>query len=69
MNRQNKIKINLVKGERVAIINSHTHTYDVRYVKSGKFGNVLKSLVKTIYIDPNKKKNKKGSGGQINIEF
>lgn len=49
------IKINHIDGKRVSIIKSNVHTYNVRYLKSGKFAEVYKGYVKTYYIDPKKK--------------
>ena len=51
-----KFKLNLVDGKRVAIIKSYPHTYHVRFVKSGKFMEIKKSYVKTVYVTPKKRK-------------
>lgn len=67
-----KIKLNLVDGKRVAIIKSNTHTYNIRYIKSGKFAEVYKRFVKTIYVDSKSKKKSKpkpNNNGQLNINF
>ena len=50
-----KIKINMVDRKAVAIIKSNTHTYNVRFIKSGKFMEVKKCYVKSVYITPKHK--------------
>lgn len=40
-----KDRIFLVDGKRVAIIKANTHTYNVRFVKSGKFMEIAKKYV------------------------
>lgn len=52
------IRLHLVDGKRVAIITSNTHTYNVRFIKSGKFMEIHKSFVKTINYIPKPKKPK-----------
>jgi hypothetical protein len=49
-------RIFLVKGEQVAIIKSNPHTYNVRFVKSGKFMEVYKHFVISWYPDKSKRK-------------
>ena len=44
----------LVDGKRVSIITSTSHTYNVRFVKSGIFMDVKKCYVKTWYPKPKK---------------
>ena len=51
-----KERIHLVDGKQIAIIKSNTHTYNVRFVKSGKFQEIYKKYVVTWY--PKNKKPK-----------
>lgn len=64
------IRIHLVDGKRVAIITSNLHTYNVRFVKSGKFMEIHKSFVKTInYTPKTQKKNRKDNPDDEQLTF
>lgn len=68
--KMSKIKLNLVDGKRVAIITSNTHTYNVRFIKSGKFMEIHKSYVKTVYVTPKPiKKNTPPKSGDNQLTF
>ena len=45
MSSEIKPRIYLVHGKQVAIIKSNTYTYNVRFIKSGKFREIYKHLV------------------------
>jgi hypothetical protein len=45
MSSQQRARIYLVHGKQVAIIKSNRYTYNVRFVKSGKFREIYKHLV------------------------
>lgn len=72
MEKPKKIKLNLVDRKLVAIIKSNLHTYNVRFVKSGKFMEVHKSFVKTVYVDQKLKKKtppEKPGGNQLTFNI
>ena len=65
-------KILLVDGKRVAIIQAYTHTYHVRFLKTGKVLEVHKSYVKSWKPTAKKKTVKKikpKSNIQTSIKF
>ena len=67
LSSDNRPKIHIVDRKQVAIITANEHTYNVRFVKSGKFMEIKKEYVKT-FIPKNKpKKEKKQS--QTLIQF
>lgn len=53
-----KHRIFLVDRKQVAIIKSNEHTYNVRFVKSGKFMEIYKKYVKSYYPKPKSAKQK-----------
>jgi len=66
-------RIYLVDGKRVAIIKSNTHTYNVRFVKSGIFMEVYKKYVISWFPKPTKKSStpipKKPKNSQTSLDF
>lgn len=52
----NKIKLNLVDGKRVLILKSFYNTYLIEFIKTRKQMEIHKRYLKTIYVEPNKKK-------------
>lgn len=65
-----KTRIHLVDGKKVAIIKSNEHTYNVRFVKSGKFQEIHKSFVVTWYPKQQKPKPKtKPDNFQTRMDF
>lgn len=63
-------KIFLVDNKRVAIIKSNTHTYNIRFVKSGKFMEVHKKYVVSYTPKPSSSKPIPQRGNQqIKLNF
>jgi hypothetical protein len=66
-----KHRIFLVDGKQVAIIKSNEHTYNVRFIKSGKFLEVYKKYVISWYpkAKPQKKTPPKKTNPQTSLDF
>lgn len=62
-----KVKLNLVDNKRVAIIKSNEHTYNIRYIKSGKFQEIHKRYLRTVYIEPKPQKPRNNPNNQQNL--
>lgn len=64
-----KSKVNLVDKKQVAIIKSNLHTYNVRFVVSGKFMEIHKSYVKTVYLENTPKLKTQKKDIQVKLEL
>jgi hypothetical protein len=67
-----KHRIFLVDGKQVAIIKSNEHTYNVRFVKSGKFMEIYKKYVVSWWVPankPSKPKPPKPQDPQTELDF